>query len=160
MALIASPPPESSTVLQDSTAQNDFTQYATSRSLQPAGLSRGHVISASTGAQLTTLANGHGARNQQYQSGNQVKSTLNGLSSETHELVRAQTKDQPLAHRSRPQVTRRRTDSDVERQAKVNQTAVVEEAGELRHGWEDQYNSSEFLGLLSSVRSEVILAHT
>lgn len=32
-----------------------------------------------------------------------------------------------------------------------NTETNVEEHGELRHGWEDEYNSSEFLGQLNSV---------
>ena len=63
-------------------------------------------------------------------------------------LSRSRTADnETLAHRPKPQLTRRRTDYERDRQSAF----AAEETGELRHGWEDQYNSSEFLGLLSSV---------
>lgn len=63
-------------------------------------------------------------------------------------LSRSRTADnETLAHRPKPQLIRRRTDYERDRQSAF----AAEETGELRHGWEDQYNSSEFLGLLSSV---------
>ncbi len=153
MALVASSSLGSSTVLQPGTAQADFANPPSSRSLQPsAGLSRGHVTSVSTGGQRAALANGQDTGSYRYGMADQSKPALYGVSSDLVGLARAQTEEQPLAQRSRPQVSRSRTDSDIERQAPNVQPAAVEEAGELRHGWEDQYNSSEFLGLLSSVR--------
>ena len=61
-------------------------------------------------------------------------------------LSRSRTADnEALTHRPKPQLTRRRTDYERDRQLPF----AVEETGELRHGWDDQ-NSTEFLGQLSS----------
>ena len=70
------------------------------------------------------------------------------ISPEHLELIRTRTAEPSLTHRSRPQISRTNTDLGP---GAARRSHVVEEAGELRHGWEDQYNSSEFLGLLSSV---------
>lgn len=161
MALIASPSPGASIVHHAGTTQNDFANPPSTRSLQPsAGLSRGQVSSASTGGQLAALANGQDTGSRRYQLGDQIKPTPYDLLSEPQELTRARTGDQSLADRSRPHATRRRTDYEVEHQVPAIQPVAIEEAGELRHGWEDQYNSSEFLGQLSSVRTYASLCYT
>lgn len=58
-----------------------------------------------------------------------------------------------LAGRPRGQLVRANTDYGPRRQSQSQEAQVAEENWELRHGWEDQYNSSEYLGLLSSVRT-------
>lgn len=57
------------------------------------------------------------------------------------------------SHGSRPkgQLLRASTDLGPARESLSSKRDVTEENWELRHGWEDQYNSSEYLGLLSSV---------
>lgn len=59
-------------------------------------------------------------------------------------------RDTALA-KSKPQLLRANTDHGPRRQSPLLTHDVAEENWELRHGWEDQYNSSEYLGLLSSV---------
>lgn len=63
-------------------------------------------------------------------------------------LIRARTAEHNRVRRSRPQISRTSTDLGP---GAAKRAHPAEETGELRHGWEDQYNSSEFLGLLSSV---------
>lgn len=98
------------------------------------------------------LANGHAAGD----------GALNGvnhnLSPEQQELIRSHTENQKLAHRPRAQLTRTQTDFGANHQAKPTRAGAAEDIGELRHGWEDQYNSSEFLGLLSSVSFRISAA--
>lgn len=57
------------------------------------------------------------------------------------------------AHGARPtvQLLRASTDIGPTRELPGTKRDITEENWELRHGWEDQYNSSEYLGLLSSV---------
>ena len=55
------------------------------------------------------------------------------------------------AIRTRRQLQRANTDRGPRRQSPSTARGNPEENWELRHGWEDQYNSSEYLGLLSSV---------
>ena len=57
-----------------------------------------------------------------------------------------------LAQRPNRKLLRANTDYGPRRQSPSTRPKVAEENWELRHGWEDQYNSSEYLGLLSSVR--------
>jgi len=90
------------------------------------------------------LANGNPA-------GDLVTSTAlphHNISPQQLGLIRARTAEHDQVHRSRPQTLR--TNTDLGRGA-TRRAQFVEETRELRHGWEDQYNSSEFLGLLSSV---------
>ena len=47
------------------------------------------------------------------------------------------------------QLLRANTDSNLKRRSP---SGASEENWEMRHGWQDQYNSSEYLSLLSSVR--------
>lgn len=62
-----------------------------------------------------------------------------------------QSQDAPSA-RPNAQLVRANSDYGPRRQSSVNKHDASEENWELRHGWEDQYNSTEYLGLLSSVR--------
>ncbi len=56
-----------------------------------------------------------------------------------------------LARRPHRQLLRSNTDYGSRRHSPSARHNIAEENWELRHGWEDQYNSSEYLGLLSSV---------
>ena len=53
--------------------------------------------------------------------------------------------------RPRALIQRANTDNNVGRRQTTASSESVEENWEMRHGWEDQYTSSEYLGLLSSV---------
>ena len=53
--------------------------------------------------------------------------------------------------RPRSQLLRASTDINPKRRSPSSSRGASEENWEMRHGWEDQYNSSEYLGLLSSV---------
>ena len=61
--------------------------------------------------------------------------------------------DDAASPRPNVQLTRANTDYGPRRHPSVVKHDVLEENWELRHGWEDQYNSTEYLGLLSSVSS-------
>lgn len=53
---------------------------------------------------------------------------------------------------ARGQLVRANTDHGPRRQSPAKDPSGQEEENwELRHGWEDQYNSNEYLSLLSSV---------
>lgn len=80
-----------------------------------------------------------------------AQSKSNNASSE--QLSRAHTENKVFCYRAKPQLTRSKTATYEPDQIPFSPEAPhVEEEGEIRHGWEDQYNSSEFLGHLSSVR--------
>ena len=58
---------------------------------------------------------------------------------------------QQAGTRPRPHLQRANTDHGPQGRSPPGNSQASEENWELRHGWEDQYNSSEYLGLLSSV---------
>ncbi len=66
---------------------------------------------------------------------------------------RSEESPNPASVRPTAQLVRANTDYGPrrEQQSVVKRDAGPEENWELRHGWEDQYNSTEYLGLLSSV---------
>lgn len=74
------------------------------------------------------------------QSGQRTPSTGDSDQSQDASTVRPNT-----------QLARANTDNGPRRQSSVTKHDAAEENWELRHGWEDQYNSTEYLGLLSSV---------
>lgn len=53
--------------------------------------------------------------------------------------------------RPRNKLLRADTDMSLKRRSTSGSRGASKENWEMRHGWEDQYNSSEYLGLLSSV---------
>ena len=55
-----------------------------------------------------------------------------------------------LAHRSRAPMTRSKSNYEPRNILTTTETNM-EEHGELRHGWEEEYNSKDFLGHLNSV---------
>lgn len=63
-----------------------------------------------------------------------------------------QNQDAAASARPNTQLVRAITDYGPRRHSSVSKHDATEENWELRHGWEDQYNSTEYLGLLSSVR--------
>ena len=154
MTVIASPPPlpasfghanSHSAHVGPSNLQNNYFPARSSHQLLN-GISASHGQNGpqdSTGKQR--LINGHTARNIATAGG------THNISPEQQEPIRSRTESQKLANRPRGQLTRTQTDFGSKHQAHSSRDGPAEEVGELRHGWEDQYNSSEFLGLLSSV---------
>lgn len=80
------------------------------------------------------------AKSERAQKGQRTPSS--GQSDENQEIA---------ADRPNAQLVRANTDYGPRRHSSVIKRDVPEENWELRHGWEDQYNSTEYLGLLSSV---------
>lgn len=74
-----------------------------------------------------------------------------GRASGTVAFVDEQTNESGLSSRPTSQLQRANTDSNMRRRQTVSSNKTVEEDWEMRHGWEDEYNSNEYLGLLSSV---------
>ena len=146
MAVIASPP-----VAQTSgTAYADFASPSSTHTgqLQPGPSSRPNRGTNAV-RELSGLPNGHGTRTNGPQAVGDASFESNGTHQAQQDLARARTADN---QRSKPPLTRRRTDYERGRQSAIAQIGPSEELGEFRHGWEDQYNSSEFLGQLTSVR--------
>ena len=80
-----------------------------------------------------------------------ASSEPNGSSFKPQNVSRARTENhQAFAHRPKAMLTRSKTNYEPESISSIRERSV-EEHGELRHGWEDEYNSSEFLGQLNSV---------
>lgn len=96
----------------------------------------------------TGLVNGHATGH--------VASSEPDNMSETQTIPRSRTENhQALAQRPKASMIRSKTDYKPERMF-PNRDGSVEEHGELRHGWEDEYNSSEFLGQLNSVHLHIL----
>lgn len=71
-------------------------------------------------------------------------------------VPRARTEShQALAQRPKASMIRSKTDYEPDKIPSTRE-ARGEEHGELRHGWEDEYNSSEFLGHLNSVHPHML----
>ena len=66
-------------------------------------------------------------------------------------FVDERTNEAGASDRPKSQLLRANTDINVKRRSPSAGRGPSEENWEMRHGWEDQYNSSEYLGLLSSV---------
>ena len=80
-----------------------------------------------------------------------ASSEPNGSSFKPQSVSRVRTENhQAFAHRPRAMLTRSKTNYEPESISSIRDR-TMEEHGELRHGWEDEYNSSEFLGQLNSV---------
>ena len=156
MTIIASPPFRQG----NASAQRDFPGSSTNHNVQFASQPPLQLVDGVLKSQ--TLKNPLNDRNgafgkQIFTNGHAAGGIANGranvnLSPEQQELIRSRTDSQKLVHRPRAPITRTQTDFGPNHQIRSSRLGVAEEVGELRHGWEDQYNSSEFLGLLSSVR--------
>ena len=154
MTIKSSPPPPSHQVI--TSTQRDFpgpSKQITAR--PPPHLSDGGLKSQNS----TNFLNDQGGPfgKQRLTNGHASGDVANGgqslnLSPEQQAIIRSRTENQKLPHRSRAQLMRTQTDFGPKHQVRSSRIGGAEEVGELRHGWEDQYNSSEFLGLLSSVR--------
>ena len=155
MAVIRSPPAAQAS----GTAYADFASPSSTHTDQlqprPSGRPNGGPNAV---RDLSTLSNGQGKRHNVAQAVDSASAQSNEILPEQQELARARTaENQQWPHRSKHPLTRRRTDYERGRQPATAQMGSSEELGELRHGWEDQYNSSEFLGQLSSVRPHLVI---
>lgn len=150
MAVIHSP-----TAAQTSgTAYADFASPSAAQTVQvQPGPSNRPNRGSNAVRELSGLPNGQGKRLNGPPVVGSAGAESNDILPEQQELARARTaENQAWPPRSKHQLTRRRTDYERGHQPATAQMGPSEELGELRHGWEDQYNSSEFLGQLSSVR--------
>ena len=150
MAVIRSPPAAQTS----GTAYADFASPSSTHTdqLQPGPSNRPNRGSNAV-RELSGLSNGQGKKTNGPQAVRSDSLESNDALPQQQALARARTaENQPWPPRSKGQLTRRRTDFERGRQPTTAQMGPSEELGELRHGWEDQYNSSEFLGQLSSVR--------
>ena len=131
------------------------------------GLSQGPTNGRPTGRPFGSLENGRRASQDDYRldtalvNGHAVAHAA--LSEPHNESSEIQTvpstrreNHQVMAHRPKTSMTRSKTTYEPENGLSTRETSA-EEHTELRHGWEDQYNSSEFLGQLNSVLSTYCL---
>ena len=168
MGLLTSPSP-ASTLFQQSNAPTRTASLSENQLGRfDGGPSRGSVNIQSTSRPLANLENGGTIP----QSSNGLESWLvNGdaehvASSESYDrsfkpqnVSRARTEShQALVHRPRAPMIRSKTNYEPQKISTTTETNV-EEHGELRHGWEDEYNSTEFLGQLNSVLLNMMLAN-
>ena len=110
------------------------------------GLENGRIASQDSSRLDTALVNGHAAAHA-------ALSEPNNGSSKTQTIASTRTENhQIIVRRPKTSMTRSKTTYEPENFLSIRDTSVEEHA-ELRHGWEDQYNSSEFLGQLNSVFS-------
>ena len=114
---------------------------ATSRPL--ADLENGRVISQSSNGLVNELVDGDAEH---------ITSTgSNDKSFKPQNVSRARTENhRALAHRPKAPMTRSKSNYEPRNISTAAETNM-EEHGELRHGWEEEYNSKDFLGHLNSV---------
>ena len=134
-------------------SDNQLGQFAT-------GPSSDSINGQSSGRPLASLENGQAAPQGSSQSRNGTvngdiehvaSSEPNGISFKQN-VSRSRTENHKgLAYRPRAAMARAKTNYEPANLS-PNGDTNVEEHGELRHGWEDEYNSSEFLGQLNSVK--------
>ena len=164
MGLLSSPP-QSLTMYHQSNVLNRTASPSETQFGQPAaGPSRGSTYGQATGRPLASLENGHSTPQDSIRLENRLvngdvehvaSSEPNGSSFKPQNISRARTENhQTLAHRPRAMLTRSKTNYEPEGVSSTRERSV-EEHGELRHGWEDEYNSSEFLGQLNSVSHHI-----
>ena len=157
MPLLGSPSP-TSTVFHQSNAPTRIASLSETQFGKSAG---GSVNGQSTGRPLVNLenrraspqdCNGLGNRLVNgHSSGHVPSSQPNNESLEPQKISRTHTEvHRTLAHRPNASMTRSKTNYEPENLSSSREISV-EEHGELRHGWEHEYNSSEFLGKLNSV---------
>lgn len=161
MALLSSPAPASTMFHQSNAPTHTTLLSGTQLSQSASGPPRGLTNGQSTGRPLVNLENGRASLQDNNGPGNMLvnghaagviaSSEANNESFEPQNNSRARTENhQTFAHRPKVSMTRSKTNYESENTSPTRETSV-EEHGELRHGWEDEYNSSEFLGHLNSV---------
>ena len=161
MPLLGSPLP-ASTMFHQSNARNRTASLSETQLGQSAGRpSQGSTNGQSTGRPLINLENGRVSPQASNAPGNGLvnghaigrvaSSEPQKESLEPQNISRARTENhKTIPHRPRASMTRSKTNYEPENMSSTKETSL-EEHGELRHGWEDEYNSSEFLGQLNSV---------
>ena len=165
MALL-SPPSHASTFFHQSNAPIRTASLSETHLGQSAGgPSRGSANGKSAVRHLVSLEYGQGSLQNRNGLENglvngpitrQVVSSEPNNEFESQSVPRARTENhQALAQRPKAPMTRSKTDYEPDRISSTRE-ANVEEHGEMRHGWEDEYNSSEFLGQLNSVHSHML----
>ena len=133
----------SETQLSQSTTRPRESTNGTYAGRSNSGLENGRATGQSNGHLPNGLVNGD--------ADHLASSEANGIFFKPESLTRARTgSHQPFAYRPRAMMTRSKTNYEPEDLVSARERSV-EEHGELRHGWEDEYNSSEFLGQLNSV---------
>ena len=122
-------------------SRESVDRQPTSRPL--ADLGNGRVIPQSSNGLVNELLNGDAEH---------VASTGSyDKSFKPQNVSRARTENhRALAHRSRAPMTRSKSNYEPRSISTATETNM-EEHGELRHGWEEEYNSKDFLGHLNSV---------
>lgn len=161
MALLSSPSPALTTLHQSNAPTRTASLSETQLGQSTGGPSRGSANGQSTGRPFVNLENGRASPQDSngpktalvngHAAGHVASSEPNSESSEAQSISRALIENhQTLARRPKASMTRSKTSHEPENVPSTRGISV-EEHGELRHGWEDQYNSSEFLGQLSSV---------
>ena len=139
------------------TALQSETQHGQSADGPSQGPTNGHTtgrsysnlehgrIAFQDGTRLdTAFVNGHAAAHAALSGPQNESSKVQAIPStrtENHQI---------MVRRPKTSMTRSKTTYEPENGLSSGETGVEEHA-ELRHGWEDQYNSSEFLGQLNSV---------
>lgn len=126
----------------DAPSQGPTSGHSTGRPL--GSLENGRIASQDGTRQDTALVNGHVAAHAALSEPNNEPSKIQTIAStrtENHQI---------MVRRPKTSMTRSKTTYEPENDLSTRETSV-EEHTELRHGWEDQYNSSEFLGQLNSV---------
>ena len=161
MALLTSPSPPSTVFHPGNPPTRTASLSEVQLSLSAARPLRGTTNGQSNGRPLLNLENAHpslqgnnGLENGLVNgraAGNAASSEPENGSMDPQRFSRAWTESQrTLAHRPKPSMIRSKTNYEPENTASTTRHSV-EEHGELRHGWEDEYNSSEFLGQLNQV---------
>ena len=121
--------------------RESISRQANSRPL--ADLENGRVLSQSSNGLVDEPVNGNPEH---------IASTgSNDKAFKPQNISRARTENhRALAHRPRAPMTRSKSNYEPRNIATATDTNM-EEHGELRHGWEEEYNSKDFLGHLNSV---------
>ncbi len=161
MALLSSPLPASSMFHQSNAPTRTASLSEIQHGHPAGGPSRGSTNGHSTGRPLAKTENGRPSPQDNngleialvngHAIGHVASSEPTHESFEPHNISRARSENQQtLAHRPKSSMTRSKTNYEPEIFSSTRETNG-EEHGELRHGWEDEYNSSEFLKELNSV---------
>ena len=160
MALLASPSP-APTMLPQSNGPTHTASLAETQLAQSAGgTSRTSTNGQFNGRPLYNLENRRPASHSSSGLENGLvngdaehvaSSEPNGTSLKRQNTSRGRMEHhEAFAYRSRAALTRSKTNYEPG-DISSSRDLSAEEHGELRHGWEDEYNSSEFLGQLNSV---------
>jgi hypothetical protein len=154
MTAVASPQPER---LPQKPEQDNLLAYVNSQFRQPAQSTRHAQSSTSLRQELPSNRGQERRRAELSVTRSSSKNSVNAKSDRAQMGQRPPSAEQSednqeiAANRPNAQLVRANTDCAPRRHSPVIKRDLPEENWELRHGWEDQYNSTEYLGLLSSV---------